>query len=125
MFKGIIEYEDFDGNKVNEEVCLNLTRVEVIDLEGNYEGTMSATLKSMLNEDNELIAPIHEVLKVFGDIVRAAYGVRSEDGKKFIKSAEKTREFAGSAVYDELLMRMVTVPGFAGEVMNAIMPKHE
>ena len=46
------------------------------------------------------------LIKEFKRIIFLAYGVKSEDGKRFIKSDEIREEFSQTAAYSELFMQL-------------------
>ena len=99
MLKQRVKYEGFDGEIVEEDLYFNLTRMDLIELNDRYESKdMAAYMDKIVKEKN-----IKELYKVLKDIVLMAYGTKSEDGKRFIKSQTVKDEFAESLAFSQLI----------------------
>ena len=48
------------------------------------------------------------ILEIFKDLVNRSYGVKSPDGRRFMKSPELLREFTETEAYVNLFMELVT-----------------
>lgn len=118
MLKRNITYEDFNGDKVTDTHYFNLTRTEIIELEVGYEGGLEKTIKRIVDakDSKTLIAE-------FKRIVLLSYGVRTEDGKRFIKSDALREEFTQTAAYDALFMELATDADAATQFVQGIIPK--
>lgn len=99
MLKQTVKYETFDGEMVSEDLYFNLTRMDLIELNDRYEGNDLATYLEKIQEEKNVKA-LYKVLK---DIVLLAYGVKSEDGKRFIRNDEVRKEFAESLAFAQLI----------------------
>ena len=99
MLKKHVKYQGFDGEIIEEDLYFNLTRMDAIELSALYE---SKDLAPYIDEivKNEDIASLYRVLK---DIVLLAYGVKSEDGKRFIKNEVVKKEFEESLAFAQLI----------------------
>jgi hypothetical protein len=118
MLKHDITYENFDGETVTETFYFNLTKTEIIELEVGYEGGLEATIKRIIETKNNAA-----LIAEFKRIILMAYGVRSEDGKRFIKNDQLREEFTQTPAYDELFMRLATDADFAADFIKGIVPK--
>lgn len=99
MLKQRVKYEGFDGELIEEDLYFNLTRMDLIELNDRYESKdMAAYMDKIVKEKN-----IKELYKVLKDIVLMAYGVKSEDGKRFIKNQTVKDEFAESLAFSQLI----------------------
>ena len=99
MLKQRVKYEGFDGEIVEEDLYFNLTRMDLIELNDRYESKdMAAYMDKIVKEKN-----VKELYKVLKDIVLMAYGVKSEDGKRFIKNQTVKDEFAESLAFSQLI----------------------
>jgi len=118
MLKQDITYENFDGEQTTDTFYFNLTKTEIIELEVGYEGGLEAAIKRIIqtNDHKQLIAE-------FKKIVLLAYGQKSEDGKRFIKSDQLREEFSQTAAYDELFIKLSTDADFAAAFIKGIVPK--
>lgn len=100
MLKRDVSYEDFNGQRQTDTFYFNLTKTEMTDWD--FEGF--AAMLQRLVEARDTQALIQEIKK----IVLASYGVKSDDGKRFIKSDELRAEFEQTAAYDVLFMELAT-----------------
>lgn len=99
MLKQKVQYEDFDGATQVETLYFNLNRMELIDLKSRYGKEDMAAYIDKLVEDKD----IEKVYEILNDIVLSAYGIRSEDGKRFIKNETIREEFKQSLAYEALI----------------------
>ena len=65
------------------------------------------------------------IVKIFKELVLKAYGVKSPDGKRFIKSDELATEFAQTEAYSQLFMELATDADAASAFVNGIVPNVE
>lgn len=120
MFITPITYEDFDGNEVTETFHFHLSKARMIDIQVEYgdEDAFATTLQNIVNEkDNK------KIMAEFKKLLMASYGVRSEDGKRFIQSDEMSEAFVQTPAYDELLMKFLQDANFAGDFVNGVFPR--
>jgi hypothetical protein len=118
MFKRDVTYEDFDGEEVTETFYFNLSKRELIELEVEYkEGLQDALQRIIKANDNKTL--IFE----FQKIVLLAYGIKSDDGRRFIKTPTVKEEFSQTAAYDSLFMELATNAEAASAFINGIIPK--
>lgn len=99
MLKQQVKYEDFDGNTQTETLYFNLNRMELISFQKRYGSENMENYINKLIEEKQ-IEPMYDLLN---DFVLTAYGVKSEDGKRFIKNDEIREEFKQSLAYDALI----------------------
>lgn len=99
MLKQKVKYEDFDGNIQDEILYFNLSRMELVALQGRYGKEDMAKYIEKLIEDKSL----EKMYELLNDIVLTAYGIRSEDGKRFIKNDQIREEFVQSLAYEALI----------------------
>lgn len=99
MLKQVVKYEDFDGNQTEETLYFNLNRMELLDFQARYgKDDMAKYIEKVVaDEDYE---KMYSLLK---DVVMSSYGVRSEDGKRFIKNDKLREEFEQSLAYEALI----------------------
>jgi hypothetical protein len=120
MLKKTVQYENFDGETVYEDCYFNLTKAELVDMSAEYgEGEdMAAKLRKIANSNNKF-----DIIPVFKDILRRAYGRRSEDGKRFVKKPEYWDEFVSSEPFSVIFMEICTDGEKSAEFIRAIIPK--
>ena len=118
MIKKTIKYEDYNGNEREEEFYFNLSNAELTKMELGVEGGLSERLKKVLATKDT-----PQILKVFEEIINKAYGVKSDDGKRFIKSKELVEEFTQTEAYSQLFVELATNENAAQEFILGILPK--
>lgn len=113
-------YTDYDGNKRTEEFRFHFNKAELLEMEMSTEGGFSARVNRIINANSH-----PELLQVMKTFVLDAYGVKSDDGRRFMKSEEIRREFMESPVYSNIFMRLTTGPDaakLAAEFVNGVTP---
>ena len=112
MLKKTITYTDFNGNELTEDFYFNLSKLELQELQMSVDGGMSEYLGSLVPEniDEEgtfkIDATTREIWNAFKLLVDASYGIKSEDGKRFIKSDKILEEFKQTNAYVNLIMEL-------------------
>ena len=120
MLKKTITYTDYDGNTQTEDFYFNLTKAELAEMELSTEGGMENMLKEVVDsKDNR------RILEVFKDIVRRAYGVKTDDGKRFVKTESDWLAFTQTEAYSELFMELIGNADAAAAFINGVVPKIE
>lgn len=117
MYKEIITYTDYDGQERTETVYFNLTKAEVAELQMSKKGGIDKYIQKLIDEQD-----IPEMSKFFKDFIFHAYGVKSEDGRRFIKSDELSTEFSQTEAYSEIVYHLLSDEDYMNKVMNAILP---
>lgn len=118
MLKKKIKYTDYDGNEREEEFLFNLTKAEIIEMELGMAGGMQNFIQKIIDTRD-----IPELASLWKKIILKAYGEKSADGKRFIKSEELSTAFTQTEAYSELYTELCTNTEAASEFMNAIIPK--
>jgi hypothetical protein len=118
MLKREIKYEDFNGEEVTEIFYFNLSKPELIELEVGYTQGFGQMLQSIVESRNN-----KEIIAKFKEIVLMAYGIKSDDGKRFIKSDKLREEFSQTAAYAELFMELATNDQAAVIFLNGVLPR--
>ena len=62
------------------------------------------------------------IIKIFKDLILKAYGEKSPDGKRIIKSEEISNAFAQTEAYSDLFMELATDADAAAAFVNGIVP---
>lgn len=117
MLKKNIKYVDYNGVERDEDFYFNLTKAEVMEMEMSTSGGLAEMIQRVVAAQD---APA--IIKIFKDLVLRAYGVKSPDGKRFIKSEELKDEFAQTEAYSILFMELATDADAAAKFVNGIVP---
>lgn len=117
MFKKKINYTDFDGNSRSETFYFNFTKGELLEMQIGTNGGYDNYLKRLVESQDQA-----EITKIFKEIILKAYGIKSDDGKRFIKTDALREEFTQTEAYSELFTELATNTESAIEFINGIMP---
>lgn len=117
MLKKTIEFTDYNGEKRKEDYYFNLSKAELMEMELSTSGGFAEMLQRLVDTQN-----VPEIMKIFKQIVMKSYGVKSPDGKRFIKSEELSKEFTETEAYSEMFMELLTDPDAAAAFINGIVP---
>lgn len=113
-----IEYEDYNGEKRKEDFYFNLTEAELMEMEMSTNEQMSNMIERIIKTNDK-----PEIMRIFKNLIMKAYGEKSLDGKRFIKSEEISTAFVQTEAYNELVLKMFEDAGFAADFFKGIMPK--
>ena len=114
-----IKYEDYNGNVREEKFYFNLSKAEILEMEASKNGGLSAYIQRIAEEQD---AP--KIMELFKELLQKSYGVKSDDGKRFIKSKELTEAFVQTEAYSELFVLLASNSDEATEFVNGIIPKN-
>ena len=118
MLKETMTYTDFNGIERTEDFYFNLTKTELTKMELATAGGLAERIQKIVAAQD---APA--IMEVFEDLILKAYGVKSPDGKRFEKSRELSAQFAQTAAYDQLFMKLATDADAASKFVNGIVPE--
>ena len=120
MFVKKITYTDYDGNEREEEARFNLTKAELLEWELTTEGGMQNLLTKIVAEKDQV-----KIVEMFKKIILKSYGIKSPDGKRFIKVVDGhavVDDFVQTEAYSDLIMELLTSPEAASEFVKKIVP---
>lgn len=113
MLVETITYNDYDGNERTETFRFNLTQAEITELEMSVNGGLTSLLQTLVSSKD---GP--EIMKTFKKILLTAYGEKSLDGKRFIKSEEISKAFSETEAYNIIFMRLLTDEDYATKFIS-------
>ena len=117
MFTEKITYTDYNGVERTEEYQFNLTKAEITKLEMSTKGGLAERIQRVVNAQDST-----EIIKIFEDLLVMSYGVKSPDGKRFMKNDELRAEFVESPAYSEIFMKYATDADAASKFINGVVP---
>ena len=117
MLKKTITYTDYNGIERTENFYFNLSKAEIMEMEMSTAGGMAETIQKIVDAKD---APA--IIRVFKDLVLKSYGVKSDDGRRFIKSKELSDEFSQTEAYSQIFMELATDADEAAKFVNGIIP---
>ena len=117
MLKKTITYVDYNGAERTEDFYFNLSKAEVMEMEMSTSGGLAEMIKKIVAAQD---APA--IIKIFKNLILKAYGEKSPDGKRFIKSEEIATSFSQTEAYSQLFMELATNADEAAKFVNGIIP---
>ena len=117
MLKKIITYTDYNGVERTEPFYFNLSKAELMEMELGVTGGMTEMLNKIIAAKD---AP--SLMKTFKEMIMKAYGVKSDDGKRLVKSEELSIAFTQTEAYSVLFMELITDDKAAADFVNGIIP---
>lgn len=118
MLVKTITYEDYNGEMRTEDFMFNLSKAEISEMETSVAGGLKDMLTRIIQTKD-----LPQLASFFKQIILKAYGVKSPDGRRFIKSEELSTEFTQTPAYSELYMELATDSAAASAFINGIVPK--
>ena len=112
-----IKFTDYNGVEREETFYFNLSKAELTEMEMGTAGGLAEMINKIVETKN-----IPEIIKIFKDLIFKAYGEKSADGKRFIKSEELSIAFSQTEAYSELFMELAMNAEKAAEFMNGVIP---
>lgn len=117
MLKKTVTYVDYNGVERTEDFYFNLSKAEVAEMEMSVEGGFSKMLEEIVKSNDNA-----RILDLFKQMVLKAYGEKSADGKRFVKSKELSEAFSQTEAYSEIFMELALDEKAAAAFVNGIMP---
>lgn len=117
MIKKRIAYTDYNEIEREEDFYFNLTKAELVEMEMTTAGGLVEMINKIVASKDQAA-----IIKVFKDLVLKAYGEKSPDGKRFMKSKELSTAFSQTEAYSILFMELATNDGAAAEFIKGIVP---
>ena len=118
MLKKTITYEDYNGVERTEDFYFNLSKAEVTEMELSITGGLSEMITKVIKAQDT-----PTIISIFKDLILKAYGEKSPDGKRFVKSQELRDSFMQTEAYSQLFMELATDADAASNFVNGIIPK--
>ena len=118
MHKETVTYEDWNGKERTEDFYFNLTEQELVRMDILENSALKDKIERVTKAKDD-----KEILSLFEKIVYESYGVKSEDGRRFIKTPEVKQEFTETPAYSIIYMKLASDADAAAKFVNEIVPK--
>ena len=125
MLKETVTYTDYDGKERTEDLYFNLEKHELIDLAFDLpDDIIVADEETGEIKENHMVEKLGDkgIYKFIKDVIKKAYGVKSADGRRFIKSDELTLEFTQTPMYDSILTKLTSDNDAATKFITTVIP---
>ncbi len=120
MLKKTIEFKDYNGVPRTEDFYFNLTQAEITEMELSVDGGLVEMINRIVAAQDG-----KQIINTFKEIIMRAYGMKSPDGRRFIKNQEIRDNFAQTEAYSKLFMELATNAKAASDFVKAIVPAND
>lgn len=121
MLTKTIKYTDYNGVEREEKFLFNLSKAELMEMEMGTTGGLAETIQNIIQTQD---AP--KIIEMFKKLILKAYGEKSADGKRFIKTDDNGKPlsigFSQTEAYSELFMELATDDVKAADFVKGIIP---
>ena len=126
MLVKTITYNDSNNNERTETLYFNMNKMELTefaadlpdDVFKNVSGVKS--IQDVAKVANKMGS--RGIIKFIKELVLRSYGVKSEDGRRFIKSKELSEEFSQTIAYDMFMSELMSDDNAASNFVNGLIP---
>lgn len=118
MIKKTVTYKDLNGKERTETFYFHYFESEIMDMEMSEEGGLAERIQRIIDAKDQA-----SLLKVIKKFVIDAYGVKSDDGRRFTKSQEVKDAFVECPAYSKIYMELLTNDELAAEFVNKVVPE--
>lgn len=127
MLHKTVNYEDYNGVKRTEVLSFNLTKTEIMKLTMDLPDNTLPDDPTQVNNE-QLAARLFEklgnkgILAFIETLLLKSYGIKSEDGSRFIKNDKMAEEFSQTPAFDVIMMEFMTDPDAVTKFVNGVIP---
>ena len=118
MLKKTITYEDYNGNTRKEDFLFNLTKTELMKWDLKTPGGLAAKLERITQKFD-----VPELTSFIEALIDNSYGIKSDDGVRFIKDEKLSTMFRQTEAYDKLFVELLSDEKKTAAFINGILPK--
>lgn len=116
-----IKYTDYNGVQREENFLFNLSKAELMEMEMGTSGGLTEMIQKIIETQDQ-----PSIIKIFKELVLKAYGEKSADGKRFVKTDVNGNPlsiaFSETEAYSILFMELATDAKAAAAFVNGIIP---
>lgn len=118
MYCKEITYKGYDDQVRTEKFYFNLNKAEIAEMMlTDSDATLDQVFEYFRQTRNG-----KQLYKMVKDLITSSYGVKSADGRSFLKTPEITQAFVQSEAFSELFMEFLTSPDKVAEFFVGIVP---
>lgn len=117
MISKKITFVDFNGVERTETFHFNLNKSELVRMEMGVKGGMTEMMQRIVDAQD---APA--LIATFEELICKSFGVKTPDGRGFMKRPEDLEAFKATGAYDELFMELISDANAASEFFNGVIP---
>lgn len=118
MYKMPVKYTDYNGVEKEKVFYFNFTPAEVTEMELSVHGGYAEMLQTIIEAKD---API--LIETFKELILKAYGEKSVDGERFIKSPELSLAFSQHPAFSGIYLKLAFDAEAASVFVKETFPK--
>jgi hypothetical protein len=118
MIKKTVTYKDLNGTERTESFYFHYYESEILEMELSVDGGFAERIQKIIDAKDQ-----PTLIRVIKKFVLDAYGVKSDDGKQFIKNEEVRRKFEQCPAYSKIFMELVLNDKVASDFVNGVIPE--
>ena len=126
MLTKTVTYRDYDNNERTETLYFNMNRFELTEFAAELPDDMFKNLSGASNmQDISRIANemgSKSIISFIKNLVLKSYGIKGEDGRRFIKSEKLSEEFSQTIAFDTFMAELMSDDNAAANFVNSIIP---
>ena len=119
MLKKTVTYTDYNGLERTEDFYFNLNDAEIMEMQVSTTGGLAEKIRKIVDSKDG-----GAIIATFKEIVLKAYGVKSDDGRLFIKNDKVRDEFVQTEAYSKVFMELALDADAAAKFVNGIVPNN-
>lgn len=116
MIKKTIKYVDFNGTERLEDFYFHMSQQEATRFTAKFSPLSVEEYFTRLAENES----VDKLLDLIEEIILGAYGVKTDDGRSFMKDPAETAKFEYSQAYAELFEELLLHPEKMGDFVEGI-----
>lgn len=117
MIKETITYTDYNGTERTEDFYFHLTQADIAKMELSVNGGLGEKIKQIIEAKDT-----PAIISVFEDLIKRSYGVKTPDGRGFMKRPEDLELFMATEAYSQLFMKLATDDKAGSRFINGVIP---
>lgn len=118
MLKKTITYTDYNGIERKEDFLFNLTKTELMKWDLKTPGGLAPRLEKITQKFD-----VPSLTSFIEDLIDKSYGIKSDDGVRFIKDEKLSEMFRQTEAYDQLFVELLSNEKSTRDFINGILPK--
>ena len=115
MFKHVIKYTDYNGTEREEQFYFNLSKAELMEMELSTQAGVEEMIRMLIATNDNA-----KIVQIYKDLILKSYGIKSEDGRRFIKSQALRDQFEQSEAYSEFFMEILSNNKLQSDFINGV-----
>lgn len=117
MIKKTVTYEDLNGVSRTESFYFHYYESEILEMELSVDGGFAERIQRIIDAKDQTT-----LIRVIKKFVLDAYGVKSDDGRQFIKNDVERAKFEQCPAYSKIFMELVLDDKVAADFVNGVVP---